>query len=190
MFDVMRTEPGFFSFADPTTTWEVKTGKTAWTDANLSVLISNFEGKTLYAFDCTYVRIGSETLQATSPMTVYFSERDNDCIVMTADNNTLSFSKADLKINAGELRLHNLFGEISLERLTYVSILKVLDQQGDPVRLANIYIDSRFIGSTGKEGTIPLRWVSVPPMVRVRFRDSESLVRLVPGEIQVVLALQ
>ena len=190
LFDVRRTEPGFFSFADPTTTWEIKAGKTDWTDANLSVRISNAEDKTMYAFDCTYIKIESETLQATSPMSVYYSEKESDCIVMTAGNNTLSFSKADLKIKAGELRIHNLFGNISLERLTYVSILKVVDQQGNPVGQTNIYIDSRLIGVTGKDGTIPIRWASVPPMVRVHFRDAESLVRLEPGEVRVVLDLQ
>ncbi|MBT4482278.1 MAG: hypothetical protein HOC71_01210, partial [Candidatus Latescibacteria bacterium] len=184
LFDIDRIEPDFFSFADPTTNWEIKAGVTSWTDANLSVYITNSDGRTLYAFDCMFIQIGTETIQAASPMSIYYSETQDSGYLMTADNNILTFSKGEFKLHAGEMRLSGLLsGNISIERQTFVTGLKVDDERGEPVNLARVYRDARFIGSTDENGAIPIRWTGQPPMIRVHYRGKESLTRLVPGSV-------
>ena len=106
---------------------------------------------------------------------------------MTTVDNTITYSKADLKIHAGELRFRNLFGDISLERLTYVSGIEVSDENGIPVQWARVYIDGRLIGTTDETGTIPVRWTGEPPMVRVLYQGKESLRRLAPGNVKMIV---
>lgn len=187
LFDVKRSEPGSISFADPTTSWEVKAGETTWTDANLSVLITDFEGKTMYAFDCTYIRFGAETLKASAPMSIYYSESESSGVIMSATTNTITYSRGEFRIHAGEIKFMNPLGGISLERVIYVTTLNVVDDERIPLAFARVYSDNRFIGATDKNGTLPVRWTGNPPTVRTVYRGKTAVSSLAPGTVEVVV---
>jgi len=187
LFDVKRIEQGFVSFADPTTTWEITAGETTWTDANLSVMIDSLGVRKLYAFDCTYIRLGTETIQADSPMSIYYSERDDNGVIMTATNNRVSCSRHELRPYAGTVRFDDLFGDISLERITYLSTLKVSGSDGIPLEGARIYQDGRLVGATDGSGSLPVRWTGSPPTLRIHYRGSETLANLVPGNVDALI---
>ena len=91
------------------------------------------------------------------------------------------------KVKAGEIDFHGLRSELSLERLTWITGLHVIDSKGFPAAGARVYIEGRFIGATGNDGNLPIRWKDYPPMVRVLFRGKETLSNLVPGTVQVVI---
>ena len=193
LFDVKRSEPGFISFANPTTTWEVKAGDTTWTDANLSVLIDSLGVRRYYAFDCLYMRIGTETIQAASPMSIYYSDMSHECHIMTSDNNVISYSRAVLHLAAGEVRLTYPLGRLTsnfLKRVNFLTTLRVVDEQGNPLEWARVYRDNRFVGATDADGTLPLRWVGDPPTVRVQWRGKPALMPLRPGGVDVVVTVQ
>ncbi|MFC1693771.1 hypothetical protein ACFL1R_09730, partial [Candidatus Latescibacterota bacterium] len=187
LFDILYKEEGGVSFRDPMTTWVIRKGETAWTDANLSAHISNPEEIKLYAFDCTYIRTGTGEIRATGPMSIYYSERDDKGTIMTAADNTISYEIGVIKVKAGEIDFHGLRSELSLERLTWITGLHVIDSKGFPAAGARVYIEGRFIGATGNDGNLPIRWKDYPPMVRVLFRGKETLSNLVPGTVQVVI---
>jgi len=187
-FDITGHGRGFVSFADPVTTWEIKAGKTSWTDANLSVRISKEDGsEILYAFDCTYITLESEKINAESPMSIYYSPRDDSGIILTGTKNIVTYSKGAMKLHAGEINFSGLKGELSLERQAFLTDLSVADHNGVPVEWATVYVDGRFIGSTNKEGKIPIRWKGYQPETAVKFRGAESLGLLVPGEMGFVI---
>jgi len=193
LFDVKRSEPGFISFANPTTTWEIKAGDTTWTDANLSVLIDSLGVRKYYAFDCLYIRIGTETIQATSPMSIYYSDISRECHIMTSDNNVISYSRAVLRLAAGEVRLSDPFGRLTndfLERVNFLTTLRVVDEQGTPLEWARVYRDNRLVGATDADGTIPVRWTGDPPTVRVQWRGKSALTPLRPGGVETVVPVQ
>ena len=187
-FDATKHGPGFVSFADPVTTWEIKAGKTSWTDANLSVKISKEDGlETLYAFDCTYIIIESEKISAESPMTIYYSPKDDRGIIVTASKNVIKYNKGALKLHAGEILFYGLKSEFSLNRQAFLTNLHVAGPDGIPVEWAQVYVNGRFVGSTNKDGKIPIRWKGHQPETAVRFKGSESLGLLVPGEMKFVI---
>jgi len=187
LFDVKRTNTGYVSFADPVRTWEIKAGETTWTDANLSVLVDSLGMKKMYAFDCTYFRVGMEIIEAQSPISIYYSEIDDGGLLMTTDNNVISSSKYEIKPYAGVIRFRNLFGDISLERLTYITTVEVVDENGAPLKAARLYNEGRFMGFTDDRGLFPMRWMGKPPTIRVYHRGKESLKSLAPGRIRIVI---
>ncbi len=187
-FNITGHAQGFVSFEDPVTTWEIKAGETYWTDANLSVKIYREEGfETLYAFDCKYITSESEEISSDSPMTIYYSSKEDRGIIMTASNNTIKHNKGSMKLHAGEIYFYGLKNELSLERLVFVTDLRVADSNGNDIELADVYVDGAFVGSTDKDGRIPIRWKDQQPEAVVKFRGSESSAWLVPGEMEIVI---
>ncbi len=187
-FDIKDIGPGFVSFADPNTSWEVRAGGTVWTDANLSVLVDSLGVRTMYAFDCTFITIGEETIRADSPMSIYYSEATDSGVIMTAANNRISCSRHQLRPHAGTIAFSNMFGSISIERETFLSTLRVRDADGKPAGKARVYQEGRFIGATDARGELPVRWNGVPPTLRISCRGGEAIAALVPGPVEAVLA--
>ena len=72
----------------------------------------------------------------------------------------------------------------------YITRITVNDSNGDPVRWAKVYVDGRFVGATGMDGTLPIRWKDGSPAVTITFRKQESVNHLVPGDMQILLAEQ
>ncbi|MBA7570351.1 hypothetical protein ES708_12100 [subsurface metagenome] len=193
LFDIQAEEPGFFKFADPATTWEIHTGGTAWTDANLSVSITRDAGTDLYAFDCTYIAFDTVEIRSAFPMSIYYSNLEKQGKIMTDVTNVISYSKGEMKVHAGEISFGDLFGDIdgiNIERKTYVTSLTVENIDGVPVKGAKVYVEGRFTGVTDKNGGIPVRWNRTPPEVRIRYRSAESYAILAPGNMNVVIVTQ
>jgi len=182
-FKVTDQGPGYITITDPTTTWEIKTAGASWTDANLSVLISTHEGiKGVYAFDCSYAKVGSERFRSESPMSLYFSPPEGAGVIMSAANNVISTSRVDFtKFWAGEVNIYDFSGDVWTERAAYSTQLTVLDDEGEPVQGVKIYMDNRLIGSTAKDGMLPVRWNGNPPDVIMKYKDSESTIKINPG---------
>jgi len=190
-FNITRHTQGFVSFEDPVTKWEIKAGETYWTDANLSVKISREGGfDTLYAFDCTYITSESEEISSDSPMSIYYSSKEDRGIIMTASNNVIKYSKGSMKLHAGEIYFYGLRNELSLERLVFVTDLRVVDSNGNNIEWADVHVDGTFVGSTDKNGRIPIRWKDQQPEVEVEFRGSKSSAWLVPGEMEIVIGVK
>lgn len=181
-FNVSRSGPGFVVFADPASTWEVSTGQTAWTDANLSVRITrNGTAEEFYAFDCNFVDLGVDKLFSDKPMTVHYSVRDDKGSISAAESALLSFHMGDIRIHAGEVDFRGLKTDIELDRSAFVSTVAVLDQNGAPVPWVTIETDGRFAGKTGPGGRLPLRWYGRQPEVTVTHRGAKFTQLLVPG---------
>lgn len=187
LFDVKRMERGFVTIADPTTTWEIKAGPAAWTDANLSVLIDSVGVRQMYAFDCTLLRIAKGTIQSDAPMSIYYSESEDSGVIMTTTNNRIVSARHEIRPHAGEFRFSNLFGSISLERLAYITVLSVKDAEGRVISGASVYGSEGFIGTTDENGSHVVRWNGAPPSVRIVWRGKETALPLVPGKLDVVM---
>ncbi len=190
LFDVKRTEPGFVSFANPTTTWEIKAGETIWTDANISVMVDSLGVRTCFAFDCTYMRVGAEIFQAARPMSIFYSETSRTCRIMSAANNVVSYSRAELRISAGEIEISDPFGRLrdtSVSRRSYLTALRVVDSRGTPLEKARVHGESRLMGVTGADGSLPIPWKDGPPTVRVTWRGYEAVTPLRPGAVEVTI---
>ncbi len=185
-FEVTDHGPGYITITDPTTTWEIKTADASWTDANLSVLISTHEGiKGVYAFDCTFTNVGNERFRSESPMSLYFSPPEGAGVIMSAANNVVSTSRVDFtKFWAGEVNIYDFSGDVWTERAAYLTQLTVLDDRGEPVQGVKIYIGNRLIGSTAKDGMLPVRWNGNPPDVILNYKGEESTISLIPGILQ------
>ena len=189
-FDVINHGPGYVSFADPVTTWEISAGENSWTDANLSVKITNQGGfETLYAFDCTYIDLETERISSESPMTIYYSPKEDRGTILTSSKNTIKHNETEMKLYAGEITFYGLNGALTTERTVFVTELHVIDREGNPVRRARVYNGDRFIGSTDKEGNLPVRWKDQQPEVGVKFRNEVSTGLLVPGKMEIVIAV-
>ena len=187
-FDVISHGPGYVSFANPVTTWEISAGENSWTDANLSVKITNQGGfETLYAFDCTYIDLKTERFTSESPMTIYYSHKEDRGIILTSSKNTIKHDEGEMKLHAGEIAFYGLHSALSIERTAFVTGLHVVDTEGNPVRWARVYKGDRFIGSTDKDGRLPVRWKDQQPEVGVKFRDAVSTGLLVPGKMEIVI---
>ena len=65
--------------------------------------------------------------------------------------------------------------------------MEIFDTEGNPVRWARVYKGDRFIGSTDKDGRLPVRWKDQQPEVGVKFRDAVSTGLLVPGKMEIVI---
>ena len=87
----------------------------------------------------------------------------------------------------GEILFYGLKSEFSLNRQAFLTNLSVADTDGIPVEWAQVYVNGRFVGSTNKDGKIPIRWKGHQPETAVRFKGSESLGLLVPGEMKFVI---
>jgi hypothetical protein len=142
----------------------------------------------MYAFDCTYITIGEETIRAESPMSIYYSEATDSGVIMTAASNRISCSRHQLRPHAGTIAFSNMFGSISIERETFLSTLRVSDAGGTPVGKARVYQEGRFLGATDARGELPVRWNGAPPTIRVTRRGGEAIVTLVPGPVEAVIA--
>ena len=187
-FNVTGHRQGYVSFADPVTTWEVSAGVNSWTDANLSVKITDESGfETLYAFDCTYMNFETEQFVSESPMSIYYSQKEDSGIAMSLSKNTIKHDNGEMKLHAGEIHFSGLKSILSMERSAFVTSLRIVDTQGSPVQWARVYNADHFIGSTDKEGRLPIRWQGNQPGVVVKFRDAVSTGLLVPGEMEIIL---
>ncbi|MFC1490021.1 hypothetical protein ACFL6K_02300 [Candidatus Latescibacterota bacterium] len=187
-FNLKDNEKGFVSFSDPVSTWEVKAGDSYWTDANLSVKISSEGGfETLYAFDSTFMTSESDEINADSPMSIYYSSKDDRGTITTSTNNAIRYSRGGMKIHAGEINFYGLKDNLTVERVAYVTTLKVLDAQRETVQWAKVYVNGAFVGSTDSDGTIPIRWNGSQPQVTVNYLDFEASALLVPGGMDIVV---
>jgi hypothetical protein len=187
-FNIKDNERGFVSFEDPVTTWEVKAGETYWTDANLSVKISSEGGfGTLYAFDCTFMTSESDEIVAEAPLSIYYSSKDDSGTITTATNNAIRYSRGGMKIHAGEIRFSGLKENLVVERVAYVTTLKVLNIQRETVRGADVSVNGAYIGKTAADGTIPIRWNGSQPEVSVNHLGSGTSALLVPGMQDIVI---
>ena len=95
-----------------------------------------------------------------------------------------------MKFHAGEIHFSGLKSILSLERSTFVTSLRIVDTEGNPVQWARVYNADRFIGSTDKEGKLPIRWQGNQPAVVIKLRDAFSTGLLVPGEMEIVIETQ
>jgi hypothetical protein len=185
-FDVRRIDANAITFADPTTTWEVRTGGADWTNANLSVLINNFDGRSRYAFDCTSFTVGTSEIRTDRPVSIYYSESTRKCRVMTTGNTTLILPMNELRLQAGELEINDPFGTLgrdSLLRTTFLTTVRVEDSAGDPVPWAIVYADGYPVGATDDAGLLPIRWSGGQPILRVYHRGEQYLRRSAPGTV-------
>ncbi len=94
-----------------------------------------------------------------------------------------------MKLYAGEINFYRLHSALSIERTTFVTDLRVVDTEGNPVKWARVYNGDRFIGSTDKDGKLPVRWKDQQPEVGVKFREAISTGLLVPGEMEIIIAV-
>ena len=107
---------------------------------------------------------------------------------MTVSNNTVRYNNGTLKLNAGEIHFKGLKSKVSLERQIYTTDLRVLDNIGNAVKRARIYVDGCFAGASDENGKIPIRWKFNQPEAVIKFRGTETSGMLVPGEMTVQIA--
>ncbi len=187
-FNVRENDRGYVLFEDPVTTWEVKAGETDWTDANLSIRISSEGGfETLYAFDATVMTTESDEIIAEAPLSIYYSSKDDTGIITTNSNNGFRYSRGGMKIHAGEIQFSGLKDELIVERVAYVTTLRVLNIRRDPVPRARVSLNGSFIGVTGEDGTLPIRWSVTQPEVTAAVGESQASALLIPGEMDIVV---
>ena len=185
-FDVSRIDANAVEFNDPTTTWVVRTGGADWTNANLSVLIENFDGRTRYAFDCTYITVGTSEIRTDRPVSIYYSEVTRNCRITATGNTSVTLPMSELRLSAGEIEIRDPFGALdrnSLVRTTFLTTVRVEDPAGNPVPWAIVYADGYPAGATNDNGVLPFRWSGAPPIVRVYHRGEQYLRRCAPGTI-------
>ena len=184
-FNVTGHGPGYISFEDPVTTWEVKAGRTSWTDANLSVKISMENGfATLYAFDCTYINFESEVISSESPISIYYSARNDQGIIFASEYTTIRYNGGSMKLHAGEISFRGLRGNLRIDRKTFVTTVRVVDSDGYPIESVRAEIDGSYAGATDSRGRLPVRWNGAQPQVLLNYRGIQTVGSLVPGEME------
>jgi len=189
-FKVTQSGPGYIAISDPLTTWEINAGNASWTDANLAIRITGPGGvEMLYAFDCTKLDTGTDTITAGSPLSISYSPRDDSGVIMTAERNTIRHGSGELKLHAGEVSFGGLKGAVSLKRTTFVTCLRVVDASGVPVMGARVYRGGGCIGETDDGGRLRVRWRSARFEVIVSYGGVKTAVTLEPGTMDIVLAL-
>ena len=190
-FEVTDHGPGYTSFTDHTTTWEIKAIETSWTDANLSVIISTRDGiKGVYAFDCTYMNVGDERFRSEAPMSIYYSPPEGAGVIMSSSNNVISSSRVDFtSFWAGEVNIYDFHGDVWTDRVAFTTRLTTVDDSGETVSGVRIYSGNRFIGSTAKDGTLPVRWAGNPPVVTLKYKNEELHIPVIPGEMDIDISL-
>ena len=184
-FNVTGSGPGFVSFADPVTTWEVKAGRTNWTDANLSVKISRENGfPVLYAFDCTYINFESEEISSESPISIYYSAREDRGVIFSPMHTTIRYKGGSIKLHAGEVAFRGLRGNLAIERQSYITMIRTVDSGGYPVASVRAELDGRFAGETDSRGRLPVRWNTIQPQILLNYHGAQTVGSLVPGEME------
>ena len=187
-FKLTNQSPGRIRFKNNTNEWEIQRGGNEWTDANLSLRISNVDGiKGIYAFDCTYVTAGDENFRSDKPFSLFYSPLEGAGVIMTAHTCNLYTSRVDFKLYAGEINFYDFHGDVWTERISYITNLVTVNESGDPVGGVSVHIGGRYCGLTEDNGTLVLRWPEEQRVVDVRYDDFRSSSVLVPGELRVTI---
>ena len=90
-------------------------------------------------------------------------------------------------MHAGEIRFSGLKDELVIERVAFVTTLRVLNIRRDTVPRARVSVDGAFIGVTDANGTIPIRWNGTQPEATVTVGESTASALLIPGEMDIVV---
>ena len=175
-----------------TSTLEVRAGDTSWTDATLSVSVVTHGDRQLLAVDCTHLMITdseiSSEISSTVPMTIFYNEGSDSGTITATDDARITFPNGSMSVHAGEFRFTGLTASPFIERSAFLSTVRVLDVNSTPVRDARVLVNGRFVGTTGDDGNLPIRWNGEPPTVRVVLGAEEATVVLTPGTVTLSLS--
>jgi hypothetical protein len=173
-FSLSSHRKNFILFEGPNATYELKAGGSSWTDASLSLLISSMDGiVSMYAFDCTYVVYDDKEIRSQSPISLYYSPREESGVISSQSNTIVTSPTHELSLYAGEIVFHDFTGEVWTERNCFIS--RILATHNDiPLQNASVYIDGSFAGETDSNGEVPVRWNEGRPNISVISRSGET----------------